>query len=267
MINVPSEFMLNINTVYPYGNLIIFEDWLSKQDMPNTEREYLPIQWTSYFVNNQYGNDKEALKKLQLYIDTLPKDKKYWTCVQYDDGILVDVSGIDLLQFSMSKNVGIRIPLLSMPHEFKQSKGKDILVSFVGSHTHPIREHIFLISDEEYYISKQPHSENEFCDIVSRSVFGLCPRGYGLSSFRIGECLQYGTIPVYISDEFIIPFDIDFNKFGLIIEEKDSHKIEKVLGSIPLMSIIEKQNNIKDIYEKYYTYDGAFKEIKKYLES
>ena len=267
MINVPYEYMLDINTVYPYGNYVIFEKWLSQQNIPDTKREYLPIQWTSYFVNNQYGNDKEALKNLQWYIDSLPKDKQYWTCVQYDDGILVDVSGIDLLQFSMSKDIGVKIPLLSMPHQFKKLVQKDILASFVGTWTHQIREHIFRIRNEEYYISDQPHTESEFCDVVSRSIFGLCPRGYGLSSFRIGECLQYGTIPVYISDEFIIPFGLDFNEFGVIIESKDAHRIEEILSSISLLSIIEKQNNIKEVYERYYTYEGAFNEIKQYLES
>ena len=267
MINVPSEFMLDINTVYPYGNYVVFEKWLSQQDIPNTKREYLPIQWTAYFVNNQYGQDKQALKKLQDYIYSLPKDKSYWTCVQYDDGILVDVSGIDLLQFSMSKDIGVKIPLLSMPHQFKQTEEKKLFASFIGTYTHPIREHIFKIRNQEYYISQEQHSENQFCDIVSKSIFGLCPRGYGLSSFRIGECLQYDTIPVYISDEFIIPFGLNFNDFGVIIQEKDAHRIEEILAAIPFLEIIEKQNNIKDIYQRYYTYDGAFNEIKQYLES
>ena len=111
MINVPSEFTPTINTIYPFENLFIFEDWVTRQYIPKTEREYLPIQWTAYHVNNSYGNDKQAIDKLQKYVDSLPRDKKYWTICQYDDGIIIDLKDLDVLQFSMSKKVGVEIPL------------------------------------------------------------------------------------------------------------------------------------------------------------
>ena len=267
MIEVPDEFLPSIGVVYPHENWIVFEEWVAKQLPIISEIEYLPIQWTAYFVNNGYGNDVLALHKLQQFIDRLPKDKKYWTIVQYDDGILVDVSGIDLLQFNMSKNIGVPIPLLCMEHSYVHTQDKSILASFIGSHTHPIREHIFKISNAEYYISDEQHDINRYCKILANSIFGLCPRGYGLASFRATECMQYGTIPVYISDEFIIPFGVDFEGYGVLIKEEDAHRIEEILSNFTMLQIIEKQNNIKKYYEEYYTYTGAFNKIKEYLES
>jgi hypothetical protein len=79
MIEVPSEFTPSIGVVYPHENWMIFEEWVSKQLPIQSEREYLPIQWTAYFVNNGYGNDVLALHRLQQFIDQLPKNKKYWT--------------------------------------------------------------------------------------------------------------------------------------------------------------------------------------------
>ena len=107
----------------------------------------------------------------------------------------------------------------------------------------------------------------DFCDIISHSLFGLCPRGYGLNSFRIAECMQYETIPVYISDEFINCFDANFQEYGIIIEAKDADKIEQILKNYSDLEIIDKQLKIRDIYKKYYTYDGAFNNIKKILNS
>lgn len=129
----------------------------------------------------------------------------------------------------------------------------------------PIRENVFNINQLDFYISDQGHDINSFCDIISKSIFGLCPRGYGLNSFRIAECLQYETIPVYISDKFVNCFDADFEEYGVIIEEKDAHKIVEILKSITDVEIVEKQLKIKDIYNKYYTYQGALNNIIKKL--
>jgi hypothetical protein len=154
-----------------------------------------------------------------------------------------------------------------MEHSYVHNEDKSILASFIGSHTHPIREYIFKISNAEYYISDEQHDINRYCRILASSIFGLAPRGYGLNSFRLSECMQYGTIPVYISDEFIIPFGVDFEEYGVLIKEEDAHRIEEILGSYTMLQIIEKQNNIKKYYEEYYTYSGAFNKIKEYLES
>jgi hypothetical protein len=53
--------------------------------------------------------------ELQRFIDKLPKEKKYYTIVQYDDGILNDISGLDIIVYSMGcKKPGYYpIPLLS----------------------------------------------------------------------------------------------------------------------------------------------------------
>ena len=39
-------------------------------------------------------------------------------------------------------------------------------------------------------------------DIVKSTRFNLAPRGYGRSSFRQGELIQMGVVPVYIWDDF-----------------------------------------------------------------
>lgn len=266
MIELPQWLRPEINTIYPYENFVIFERWLLEQTIPTTKRQLLPIQWTAFQVNNKYGKDKEALCRLQNFINELPTDIAYWTCVQYDDGILVDVSKLDLLQFSMSKNIGVPIPLICQPHSYKHDGTKNIFASFIGTHTHAIREKILDIKNDNCYISDKQHGVNEFCKIIASSVFGLCPRGYGANSFRTTECMQYGTIPVYISDEFIIPFNIHFNEFGILVKESDIFRLDYILFSIDPLEILRKQDKIKKIYKEYYTYEGLFKNIIKHLE-
>jgi hypothetical protein len=41
---------------------------------------------------------------------------------------------------------------------------------------------------------------------MADSVFALCPRGYGPTSFRLYEAMQMGCVPVYITDQAWLPF-------------------------------------------------------------
>lgn len=265
------NFDTEINVTYPANNVQIFEKFLLKnyhRFRCNTDRCYLPIQWTPFYVNNNYGNDKAALDKLQNYIDRLNPDTKYWTCVQYDDSILNDVSRIDLLQVNMSKKVGVEMPLVCQPHPYTFSGEKKYLASFVGSRTHPLRNGLErYVNKSGWYISYEPHNITRYCEILSQSVFAICPRGYGANSFRTTEAMQYGAIPIYLSDVFIDVFDLDFKYFGVKHLAEDISSLALMLELIPDEEIIIRQERIKSVYEEYYTYEGAMRQIIKKLET
>ena len=49
--------------------------------------------------------------------------------------------------------------------------------------------------------------QDTFINTTINSKFALSPRGYGRSSFRIFECFELGTIPIYIwNDINWLPF-------------------------------------------------------------
>ena len=35
-------------------------------------------------------------------------------------------------------------------------------------------------------------------DKLSKCKFGLCPVGQGLNSYRLGECMQIGVVPIIV---------------------------------------------------------------------
>lgn len=264
MIQVPSQFQIPIRVEYPPNNKTIFEEWFFKSAPPDGERIYLPIMWTSFYVNHKYGKDMNALRNLQIFIDDLDRSKKYYTVLQYDDGILNDISKLDIKVFgSGGGRIDYPIPLVTMPHPYKPEADKDIFCSFVGSITHPIRSRMLdaipleFKYGKDYYLAKTNHISSEFCSILSRSIFVLCPRGYGKTSFRICEALQYQAIPVYISDEFIIPGHKDFNEYGVLIHSDQINEIDDILKSISVDQIVSKQEAGKRIYEEMFTFEGC----------
>lgn len=251
IVNVPSKFQPHIRVDYPEGNNPIFEEWLFKSlngKLGMKERAYLPVFWTSYWVNNDYGNNQFKKAELQDFINNLPRDRKYWTVVQYDDGCLIDFKDLDVMVFNMSGD-GYPMPLLCQPHQYQFHVERDIFYSYVGSNTHPIRRHL-----KQWTNKRLP--TKEYCELHARSVFSLCPRGYGINSFRIQEALQYGAIPVYISDKFIFPHNLDFNDFGVVIGEKDVNRVEEILRAIPQEEIKRKQELIPSIFLNYFTYEA-----------
>ena len=79
---------------------------------------------------------------IQKFLDELPRDKKYYTIVQYDDGIMNDISGLDIKTMAMSIKSDFSLPLLCTPHKFNFQPNevkKYYKASFVGNLTHTIR--------------------------------------------------------------------------------------------------------------------------------
>jgi len=267
---LPDIFSPKIRDTYPPNNHTIFEQYFFEQyymQGVKLEREYLPIQWTAYFVNNNYGNNQYALGKLQEYINSLDKTKKYFTVIQYDDGILVDVSNLDLYVFAMSGKCNYDLPLLCQPQPYIIKTERPYFASFIGNKTHPIRNLVLNIKERDCYIQQKAHHTKQYCEILARSIFSLCPRGYGINSFRIAESIQYGAIPIYISDVFSLPPHINFEEFGVIIKAEDAPKMIEILRAIPPDEIAAKQSKLKEVYEKHYTYQANYGLIIEHLKT
>lgn len=256
--DVPAQFRPHIQLNYPEDNIKIFEEWFYEQPRPeDSRRTYLPIFWTSYYVNHRYGKDPGAIALLQQWLDQLDRGKKYYTIVQYDDGILNDLSKLDIQVYAMSKKLDYVLPLICKPHRFEFNSQRDIFANFIGRPTHPIRDNITgLHGRTGYYVSTGKHSLKDFCHILSRSVFTLCPRGYGATSFRIQEAMQYGSIPVYITDEVLEPHGIPFERYGILIQSEDAHRIAEILQSIKPEEIESKRKAVRRVYQEYFTFQA-----------
>lgn len=252
------NFKEPIRAEHPPGNRPIFEEWFSNNYQEPHDRIYLDIWWTSFYVNNNYGNDPVAKQELQKYIDSLDKSKKYFCVLQYDDGILNDISGLDIKVFgSGGGRIDFPIPLICQPHPFKFDARIDIFASFAGSMTHPIRKRMMQLYRHKYKMPQYHLKIDQYCALMARSIFSLAPRGYGQSSFRICEALQFGSIPVYISDHWIVPGNIDFNEYGVLIHNDEISNLDRILKGFTQAQIESKREAGRYYYEKLFTFEGC----------
>lgn len=281
-IEIPYEFRQRTRLKYPPDNEKIFEEWFAdgvvNDDFDGfSEYAYLPVYWTGYYCNNLYGNNPVSIKKLQDYLDSLSNKKKYFTIVQYDDGILNDFRDKDVTVFSMGgggaagRNVKVvPIGLLGTKHQYDYTGiRKDIMCNFIGDiATHPIRKEMqdfMYLKPDFYFHFNEPL--DKYCLNLARSYFTLAPRGYGRTSFRIWEALQYKSIPIYITkDEPFLPAFYDHNNKPCMIICTPAQAEDKMRATFANQQLYrELVQNGQDLFNEFYNYESMAQFILSYL--
>jgi hypothetical protein len=146
-------------------------------------------------------------------------------------------------------------------HQFENlpAEKRDVLFSFVGSSwTHPIREKVMrlkhpraVLDDSErkgepvhWWLRGKEHFAGRvalFEQVMSRSKFVLCPRGYAAASMRMFQAMQAGAVPVILADSLVLPIGPDWARFVVRIPERDLAEVPRVLEQLepnfPAMSL------------------------------
>lgn len=260
---VPREFIIPTNHVYPPGNHVIFEDYFFRrfiQEQPTTSRKYLPILWTNLYISRDYAS--QDLTDIDDFLASLDRNEKYFTIAQWDDGIINKIENIDILVLSSGGIGSYPIPLNNMSYP-KTERTRDIFSSFLGCITgrHKIREVLYdkLHKNNDYLISEKLDFFT-FKEVMERSIFSLCPRGYGKTSFRINEALNLGSIPVYVYDDPWVPFGdkISFEEYGILIHESQINVLDNILKSLDDSKIDQLRQRGRQVYEEFYSYPGCY---------
>lgn len=252
-----------------------FCDYFIKNCMDkNYPRYYLPIYWTNIYLKNWIHNYKNPV--IQCYLNTIPKDVKYFTVCQHDDAPSENIDHLDIDVYSAGGNYpkGIPIPLICSPIPDDGIKlDKDIFCSFVGSETHNVRKKTieyckqrkdFQIISKNWQYNINKSDLDIFKETTKRSIFTICARGYGKQSFRFYETLQLGSIPVYIYDnEPYLPFsnELDYNSFAIVLDVKYLENLEDILKSKTNSEIDVMLKNGINAYQNFFTLDKVCEKI------
>lgn len=208
---------------------------------------YLPIQW-----ENTIDNDILKINKIKTTLSNLEKDhKKMFTVSRLTGGPKVHLTNCIVFTtggiFNMPKNENLSyvpIPLIADKYENKPVHNKKYIASYIGRNTHPVRielENIFK-NNKNYFVKNLKNMNSEFDiekqkaykKIISESYFSFAPRGFGPTSFRLYESIELGVVPVYIGEDFLLPFSeiIDWEKLCVLVKFKDLKNLDKKLYKI-----------------------------------
>jgi len=250
---------------------------------------YIPIFWTNYFNKQNYGKNIRLLKILILFFNLFTYRLKKFTVVQFGGGVKLPIDNTLIFASAgssfLSKTTGyfssdiglnstyIPIPLVSKKHNFDPVYNKIFKASFIGRPTHSIRDELVekLSGIKEYKVELNEDYENieKFEFLLENSIFSLCPRGTSPASFRLYEALEAGSIPIYISDEFWLPFKnkIDWSEICIFIKPSEIDKIPNRIDSIINNSdhfLMAKKG--QETYQQFFNLDAICDEIISQLE-
>ena len=164
--------------------------------------------------------------------------------------------------------------MTSAAHKNVRDVIRTIPISFVGSVTHNIRYNLLhsLYQKPGVVISADnwsPNISNEKVDLFKRiaeqSIFSLCPRGYGATSYRLYEAMQLGSIPAYVSDKHLLPWsdELDWNSFCIVRNENQITQIYDELTNFSGSTAFEMQSKLLKVWKEYFSIEGSSVQIEK----
>ena len=128
---------------------------------------------------------------------------------------------------------------------------------------------------ETNYESHQDKHRAEFIRNLENNLYGLCVRGGGNFSFRLGEVFMMGRIPILIDTDCILPFKdyIPYHTNTVYVTKENSNNftdvysvIEEYHKSHTEEELIQIQKENFKIWIEYFTPDFAFKNTCKLLK-
>jgi hypothetical protein len=104
-----------------------------------------------------------------------------------------------------------------------------------------------------------------FKQVTQHSIFSLCPRGYGATSYRLYEAMQLGSIPVYLSDKHLLPWseEIDWSEFCVVVSPENIQNIPQMTLGITESKARKMQEKLTKIWENYFSIEATCRHITK----
>jgi len=242
---------------------------------------YLPIYWTNL---QNHPNFESSIAKydllLQRALQTMPKDTRYVTMVQHDDGPRLTLPKNTIVMGACTGTVPLPLLYEDTTNYLEQqtrSSTRPILASFVGTNTHPVRatmvqnltqQNITCHVNATWSPAVPQDDATRFIDTTLRSRFCLAPRGYGRSSFRFFEAIQLDTIPVYVWDDIKwLPYQevLDYDAFSISVHVSELPTLHERLASISEKNYKHMLIHLRDV-KHWFMLEGMCEYIVTYLQ-
>jgi hypothetical protein len=91
----------------------------------------------------------------------------------------------------------------------------------------------------------------KYNELISDSIFSLCPEGAGPNTLRIWESMAVGSIPVIIADDWIAPFsNSELDTFAVKVSRNEVTTLIPILKNIPTSKRQNMSTQCMSVYDK-----------------
>jgi len=85
---------------------------------------------------------------------------------------------------------------------------------------------------DNHFLKEMNNKEAFYTDVMSESIYSLCPSGSGTNTIRFWESLMFGCVPVVLSDQWRPPSFLNDKNIVFVSEDQNSlHEWVKLTGN------------------------------------
>ena len=151
----------------------------------------------------------------------------------------------------------------SVPFDVRDNSKRKYLAFFKGNPSNPTRRATIKLHDPSRGIIALGHKgytqefQYPYDETMRQAKFGLAPEGNGLHSFRLTECMQFGTIPVMITDwakDYDLPFadTLDWTKFGFAFGLSEIGTLADTLSAVSEAKYLAMHKRAVAVFENFF---------------
>ena len=129
----------------------------------------------------------------------------------------------------------IRVFDNTLLEEFLPHSQCEFLYSFIGrvNNCREVREGVLGLKHSRAFLSdsssNQADNDVQYIDVLKKSKFVICPRGFGASTWRCFEAMRAGRVPVVISDNWFPPAGLNWSEFSVQVPQSAIKTIPELL--------------------------------------
>lgn len=161
---------------------------------------------------------------------------------------------------ALAAHAGVRPYLLS----FKGTRSRDKPYRNRISSIHNGRDVLILVAchadgwlpvvDGECDEQQRRLDTHSYEELLLNSMFSLVPEGTAPHSYRLFEVMQAGSIPVIVSDDFVLPLPdlIDWRQISIHLPIAEIERLPALLRSLPAERVLWMQRAVRETWLRYF---------------
>jgi hypothetical protein len=109
--------------------------------------------------------------------------------------------------------------------------------------------------------------EKDYKLLLNESKFSLCPSGTGPNSIRIWEAISYGSIPVILADNLVLPeiTGVNYHECFIFWKESDINDLYEYLKNIDIITIENMSKKCIELFNNYFAPDKMHLQVLEYF--
>jgi hypothetical protein len=224
-----SQKIASINSIYsilPYKTIFVFT-----HDLQDFYTKFESQLYDKIILSHNSDHEITHIKNIKLHLAQ--------NCLLYDRKLIPIPIGIE-------NNQWFDHQIFNNVREMNIKKTKNIYF-FFNLNTHPSRIECFLELHKKLEWNTKRNKENYYKELAAHK-YAICPRGNGIDTHRIWECLYLDVIPIIIKSDFMfidnLPIIVLNNWYELYtITEFKNQELNKITMNY-YKNIINKNANI-----------------------